>query len=73
MLNAAVVECCRSLLPLFGRLRSSNAPLEAKMKALPFKFWAAPLHTMKGCPVADAHISFLHAKAVGPEACICGQ
>ncbi|CAE7562454.1 unnamed protein product [Symbiodinium microadriaticum] len=64
MWNAAMVQRCLDLGPLFGRLRRSPAALFDKLKTLPVKFWAQALHGASGCPLADTTLSSLRAQAV---------
>ena len=61
--NAAVVERCRALGPLFLKLRRSCSPLAVKLGALPAKFWARALHAISGCPLAESHINGLRTQA----------
>ena len=62
--NAAVVERCRALGPLFLKLRRSCSPLSVKLGALPIKFWARALRAIAGCPLAESHINGLRTQAV---------
>ncbi|CAE7274867.1 unnamed protein product, partial [Symbiodinium microadriaticum] len=67
--NAELVNRCKSLSPLFGRLRRSPCSLVTKLSVLPLRFWAFALHGVSGCPLAEVHLSTLRAQAVRALGC----
>ena len=62
--NAAVAARCRSLDPLWSRLRRLPAPITYKTSVLPSKFWASALHGIAGVPIGDGLLSSLRTAAV---------
>ena len=61
--NAALVDRCKALAPLFKKLALSRSPLAFKLQILPSKLWARALHGVSGCPLALAHITNLRTQA----------
>ncbi|CAE7194447.1 DHX57, partial [Symbiodinium microadriaticum] len=63
--NAALVDRCDALAPLWSALRRSRAPIHLKIRALPNKCWSQALHGISGCSLATDRLSQLRAQATG--------
>ncbi|CAE7466734.1 unnamed protein product [Symbiodinium sp. CCMP2592] len=63
--NAALVDRCEALAPVWAALKRSRAPTHLKLRALAGKCWPRALHGISGCPLAAGRLTHLRAQATG--------
>ena len=61
--NAALVDRCHALSPVWAALKRSRAPLQLKLRALVGKCWPRALHGISSCPLATNRLAQLRAQA----------